>query len=152
MSETWRLDSIAPDIAKAFRRATPRLQQAAAAAAAEFAISAAGIATPDVHLGLQALRDGTTELPLLERLRAAAGVIDEEYFVAAEDDDARGRGSSAKQVDLFGKARAMDALTLALSHEPSSLHEAIYEAWHSSNDVGPLARILEALLRGTAAI
>lgn len=123
----WRLDSKAPALGEAFRKAAPQEQRRATLTACEWVVPMVGLdSNEDVRAGLIALREGRTSEPaLLERLTTLSERLDDEYL-RLEEDDHSARKSEALQ--LFAKARAVRALAFAFATEPTQLHEAIYEA------------------------
>ena len=106
-----RLESRAPNIAKALKQASDSHQNAAAFAAAGLAVSKTEVSDPAV---LSALSNRQ-----LIDLNTTVGSLDRRYF------EAQSAGDEAAAKQSFSQARAVSATNFALRHEPE---DAIYEA------------------------
>jgi hypothetical protein len=78
-----------------------------------------------------------------EKLRRLATQLDERYFELSDDTENITPEASA----MFQKARAAEALALALSSDGEELDEAIHEAIYASSDPVEAMRAAEALLK-----
>ena len=141
---TFRLDSVQPRLAEAFRRASPLRQREATRLACEGAASAAELSGPEVDAALETLRTGgPARADLRADLEALAARLDEEYFRLDQD------GTEVDQpaaLRVFSKARATSALAFCLAPNPGDLHEAIYEAIAALEDPRELVQAAEAAL------
>jgi hypothetical protein len=127
-----RLDSISPELADSFRRATDRQRRNAAFAACAVAVKRAGLAGEVIEEAFSILRnEGRDSESTYRELSSMAALFDEEYFKLRGSDD---HSISPEALSLFRKARAASALALALHSEGELLHESIYEAAIASND------------------
>ena len=146
MNTQWRLDSKAPSVADAFRKATPERQRRATLVACEMVLPVVGLEGDDVTEGLRAMHDGRYDDAALQgRLSALSTRFDDEYFRLEETGDETNR---PKALRLFSKARAAAALVFGLSRDPAQLHEAIYEALSAIyDDPSAMAHAVEAVLR-----
>ena len=138
-----RLDSRAPELAKALRGAPLALQRRAVIVACEVATARVGLDADDVVAALGALRTDSGVDPALRlRLEALATRLDDEYLGLAQLGDAPKKGV----LSLFFKARAASALVFAFSTDAEQLHEAIYEAIAAVEDPSEvIRRSMEAL-------
>jgi uncharacterized membrane protein len=124
MTKLWRLDSKSPELARAFRKATPEKQRLAVIAACDAALSSVALEDKHAQMAVTVLRTGVRDQNALHlRLRELAEQLDDEYFRL---DETAGRKEDA--VRAFSQARAAAALAFALSSDASQLHEALYEA------------------------
>jgi len=149
MNTPWRLDSKAPRLADAFRKAAPEQRWRATRLACETSTRTAGLgADDDVKAGLRALEEGrTNDSALRARLIALSGRFDDEYLRLDEEGD---QSRKSEVLRLFAKARAAAAVALALTDDDSQLHEAIYEAISALIEKpSEIAGTLEATLRGS---
>lgn len=137
----FRLDSNFPALATAFRSAPAARRRAAALVATEMALARAGINDGDVRTALEGLRRGVAvDAGLRARVEALATKLDESYF------DAEEAGDGSRSLGLFSKARAAAALVCALSEDPSTLHEAVYEATVAVEDPSDIVAAVSTLL------
>ena len=150
VNSPWRLDSKAPGVADAFRKAASEMRRQAILAACETVVPIVGLeADDDVNAALRALRERrSNDSALRARLSALSGRFDDEYFrLDEEGDEAR----KPEVLRLFAKARGASALAFALSDDASQLHEAVYEAMSALiDDPSEVARAVEAALRASA--
>lgn len=94
-----------------------------------------------VHHAVAAVRGHThPAVGLREQLETLAARLDESYFDASES-------GGAESLRLFSSARAVAAVSYALSEDDSILHEAIYEATVAMEDPSELVIAIERTLR-----
>ena len=95
--------------------------------------------------GHSVLRGTDTPDPSLPRvLNDLAADLDEAYVRLAQSDDSVARPGAER---FFAKARAVAALSYALSPDEDDHLEAIYEAIHAESDPVEATRIVESLLQ-----
>ncbi len=112
---TFRLDSISPELADAFRKATPSIRRKAALIASQIAASRAGLDADVVTTALQNLSRGKVDAGVRQGLENLVAQLDNQYFRLSE-------GQTAAESDalrLFSKARAASALVFASSEDPN---------------------------------
>jgi hypothetical protein len=88
-----------------------------------------------------------TDLPdssLPPRLQVMAVEFDDAYIRMSEDTPETPKQGA---VSLFAKARAVAALSYALSQDEDDQLEAIYEAIHAESDPVEATRLVESLLQ-----
>jgi len=97
----------------------------------------------EVDAALTCLREGRPERSdVRQKLDLLAAELDEEYFRLSEE-----AGVTTDQTTLtFRKARAAEALAVALSPGFERLHEAIYEAIFAADNQTEAARMAEVAL------
>ena len=78
-----------------------------------------------------------------EKLLRLAAQLDERYFSLSDNTE----NITPEAFVMFQKARAAEALALALSPDTEQLPEAIYEAISASSDPDEAAKAAEAMLR-----
>jgi hypothetical protein len=138
------LDTLSPDVADAFRSASPVARWKAAAAACERSVRHAGIGGEDVASALHVL--GTGEVPgagLGERLRDLADEFEGRSCVLRQAANAEQRDESER---FFSKAAAANALADMVAPDRDRLDEAI--CWSATSMENPdelLRVVLEAL-------
>lgn len=113
---TARLDSIAPDIARAIGAVSDSVQQTAALAAARLAVEKTGIKDLAVMKALTGAQTSSLEEVVV--------VLDSEYFRLQEIADG-GNEWQAEVLAAFSRARAASAVNFVVSRNPV---EAIYES------------------------
>lgn len=145
MNPFFRLDSVSPILAESFRKASPAKCRQAAIVACELATASAGLAGQEVALALDALRRGAATQPSLrQQLEELAAQLDDEYLRLQEEGD---ESMKSEALHTFSKARATSALAMALSDDPTQLHEALYEAIAAMSDPHELVRVTERALQ-----
>lgn len=139
-----RLESLSPSLAEAYRQANDDRQRRAALAMCLFAVEQADLRSGELDAALAQLR---REVPrsrdMQEKLLRLAAQLDEQYFELSDNTD----NITPEASVMFQKARAAEALALALSPNGEQFHEAIYEAIYASNDPEEATQAAEALLR-----
>jgi hypothetical protein len=145
-NKQWRLDSKAPGMSEAFRKATPAKRRHAALAACEMVVPIVGLGGDDVNAALEALRGGRPgDSRLQEQLSALAARFDDEYLRLDEDGD---EAKKQEALHNFLKARAASALAFALTDDDAQLHDAIYEALSAAFEApGGVMHVVETALR-----
>ena len=141
MTKLFRLDTLAPNLAERFRRASAEQRRRAARIACEAAVEAAGLAAPEINDSLAILRaDAIADASLRERVETLRERLDDAYFRL--DDE----GHRADALLCFSRARATSAVGFALSVPEAELHEAIYESLAAVEEPTKLAGLVELAL------
>jgi hypothetical protein len=131
MPTLFRLDSISPGLARAFRSASDDQRRRAADATCRVAVAQTGLQGIEVDAALALLRDEQNERSTAQhKLEVLATQLDEQYFKLSEKVET----AETEALATFRKARAAGALAFALSQDAGQLHEAIYEAIAASSD------------------
>jgi hypothetical protein len=142
MMDRFRLDSVAPLVARRFRLATSNKRREAARVACELAVVAASLEESEVSEALAVLRGcAAPDVLLRERLDRLAARFDDEYLELDEDD-----GQKQQALLRFSKARATSALAFALAADDTQLHEAIYESISALNEPAEMMLMIEEVL------
>jgi hypothetical protein len=142
-----RLETLAPELLRRLKQASPAKQREAAVAASEFAIEKAKIRDAEVDDARRSLHKGvglsTAQRVELETLMSN---LDNEYFDLLEAAE-EGRASTEDYLRKFAQARAISALLFAGKDDPfEASREAIYEAAATSDDKQAFFSVVESLL------
>jgi hypothetical protein len=142
-----RLEALLPELAEKLRQASAARQRAASTAACEFAISHAKVEHPLVEKALEKVRKADVLSPKEKTdIDALVTQFDEEYFAAQEAAE-EGRASPDESVRLFGRARAVAALSFAGNGDAfETATEAIYEAAATTDDKEELTALIQTVL------
>jgi hypothetical protein len=136
MAGACRLDTFAPEVADALRRAPPDLQRRVAEFAANWAVARTGLTHPSLGAGS------------VDDMAALVAELDDRYFALSEEREA-GRASTEDVVAAFGRARAANAVVFMRCGESA---EAIYEAAAAAEDWSELrAAVLSQVGSGAPA-
>ena len=144
MRTVSRLESLSPSLAEAYRQANHDRRRRAALAMCLFAVEQVGLRSGEVDDAIALLRrqvPGSRDMQ--EKLLRLATQLDERYFELSANTEAITPEASV----MFQKARAAEALALALSPSGEQLDEAIYEAMYASNDLDEATQAAEAMLK-----
>lgn len=138
------LETLSPSLAEAYRQANDDRRRRAALAMCLFAVEQAALRTDEVDAALAFLRRGVpAPRDMQEKLPRLAAHLDEQYFQLSDNTE----NITPQALAMFQKARAAEALALALSPNAEQLHEAIYEAIYAANDPEEGMQVAEAILR-----
>jgi hypothetical protein len=138
------LEILSPSLAEAYRQANDDRRRHAALAMCVFAVEQSGLQSGEVDDALALLRrDVPGPGDMQEKLRRLAEHLDERYFELSDNTE----NITPEASVMFQKARAAEALALALSPNGEQFHEAIYEAIYASSDPDEATRAAEAMLR-----
>jgi len=141
---SFRLDSVSPSLAGAYREASDDQRQRAALAACIVAVAQAGLQGGEVEAALAVLRhERSGRSDVRDKLNRLAAQLDEQYFKLGEEAET----TTSEALAAFRKARAAAALGFALSPHSGQLHEALYEAIVASSDQEKAMRAAELVLR-----
>ena len=141
------LESLSPSLAASYKQANYNQRRCTALAMCLFAVGRAGLQGDEVNAALILLRNdvpGSSDMQ--KKLGRLAEQLDEQYFRLSGDTENITPAASA----MFQKARAAEALALALSPKGEQLDGAIYEAIYASNDLeeqDEATQMAEAMLR-----
>lgn len=123
-----RLETLSLSVATKLRRASPEKQRRACLVACELAIASVQLRHSLVSDSLQTLRSGGVSTPQeRSRLDALAAQLDEEYFKLQEASEP-GQPTTHASLLTFSQARAVSALSFALSGTIDAASKSIYEA------------------------
>jgi hypothetical protein len=137
-----RLDSVAPDLAEKFRKATPTQRRAATLAACALAVSQVALEGSAPARALEHMRlGGAVDSELRRQLEALATELDDAYLRLEGEG-----GRTLTSLRMFQKARAVSSLVFGLTDDPCQLHEAIYEAIAAFDDAAGVTGRVSALL------
>jgi hypothetical protein len=144
MRTVSRLESLSPSWAEAYRQANDGRRRRAALAMCLFAVEQAGLRNDEVDAALALLhREAPGSGDMQEKLLRLAAQLDERYFELSDNTE----NITPEASVMFQKARAAEALALALSPNGERLDEAIYEAIYASGDPEEATRTADAILR-----
>lgn len=151
MAGEFRLETNAPDLLEALRRAGVEGQRRVAEAVAVHSIETAGVSEEDLGEAQAALREGRYGAEtLLGRLDAVVDRLDEAQW-DLRDRFESGEVSEEQHLAAFGRARAVNALRFALETDPLvAAAEAVYEALAATDDRDDIRRVFEAAVRASA--
>lgn len=137
------LEYLSPSLAEAYRQAVDDRRRRAALAMCVLAVEQSGLQSGEVDAALALLRrDAPATGDIQEKLRRLAEQLDERYFELSDNTE----NITPEASVMFQKARAAEALVLALSPNGEQLHEAIYEAIYASNEPDEATQAAEAML------
>jgi len=130
-----RLETLSPELVRKLQNTTTEKQRAATLAACEFAVTHATVDYPLVDKSLEKLRSsGVLNPKEIAELDALAAQLDEEYFTLQEAAE-EGRVGAGDYMRVFGRARAVAALSFAGGEDPfHAATDAIYEASATTDD------------------
>ncbi len=152
MPEFLRLSTIAPHLIPPLRVAQPGVQRSIAAAVCRFTLETVHLADPQITPLLADVLTGSAPDPhsqsyLAETLEA----LDTRYFDLLDSVNDLG-APEAPMLELFAKARAVNAVQAGLASDPFlAAAEAIYEANAATDDLLALERIVSEHLSAPGA-
>ena len=138
------LEALSPSLAEAYRQANDNQRRRAALAMCVLAVEQAGLQSGEAEAALAILRRGVPEpSDMQQKLDRLAAEFDERYFELSDNTE----NITPEALVMFQKARAAEALALALSPNGEQLDGAIYEAIAAWSDRDEAMRAAETLLR-----
>jgi hypothetical protein len=141
-----RLETLAPELVRRLKEASPAKQRAAAIAASEFAVESLQLRNSAVDDARKTLRaTGALSVTEQEGLAALASTLDNEYLSLQEaDEQSRQAGEALRK---FSEARVVSAVLFASKADPfEASTEAIYEAVTALDDQQALLAKVESFL------
>jgi hypothetical protein len=124
MQTLSRLETLSPSLAEAYRQANDDRRRRAALTMCLFAVEQAALRTEEVDAALALLRRGVpAPRDMQEKLLRLAAQLDERYFSLSDNTE----NITPEALAMFQKARAAEALALALSPNAEQLPERLAE-------------------------
>ena len=138
------LEVLSPSLAASYWQANDNQRRRTTLAMCILAVEQAGLQSGEADAALAVLRrDVPAPSGMRQKLDRLAAGFDERYFELSDNTD----NITPEAFVMFQKARAAEALALALSPHGEQLDEAIYEAISAWSNQDEAMRAAEAMLR-----